>query len=116
MVLKCKLVPITSCKLSQNFRVNLQSISDTIDTGAPYALTILLMFNLASLSKVKVTFTSQNLAIFVSLSTITQMPSNPLDVRGSSNKKSMATCFHFHSSIRSGFKSSAAICHSGLTY
>ena len=115
LVLKCKLVSITCCKLDQNFRVNLESLSDTIDTGAPYTLTILSMYNLANLSKVKVAFTSKNLVFFVSLSIITQVLSNPLDVQGSPNKNSMVTCFHFHSSTGSGFKNSATLCHSGLT-
>ena len=74
-MLKCNLVPMTSCKLDQNLDVNLGSQSETIDIGKPCNLTISSTYNWANLSNGSSLLTRRKCADFVSLSTITHMAS-----------------------------------------
>ena len=115
-VLKCRVVPRAFCSLGQNRDVNQGSWSDIIDTVTTWSLTISLMYSLANLSKDKVLRTTKKCADLVSRSTITQMASWPIWVRGKSTTKSMVMCSYFHFGIGKGWMVSGGFWYSAFTY
>ena len=81
--------------------MNLGSLSDMMKTSMPCSLTISFTYNLASLSKEKEILIGMKWAVFVNLSTTTQMASLPLAVLGRPMMKSIMMWSYFHSGIGS---------------
>ena len=90
------------CNFAQNHDVNLGSLSDIMEAGMPCLLMISFTYNLASLSNEKEILIGMKWAVFVNLSTITQMASLPLAILERSTTKSIVTWSHFHSGMGSG--------------
>lgn len=91
--------PNARCNDFQNQDVNLLSLSGIIDVGTPCSLTISLMYVIAHISILFVSFIGRKSADSVRRSIITQIVSYSLDVLGIFVMKSMVICFHFHLSI-----------------
>ena len=102
-VLSRSLVPKHFCKHSQNWDVNLGSLSKTILTEVPYNLTISFMYNWTSLLTGCLVFMGRKWADFFNLSTITHITSFPVDPFGNPITKSIVMCSHFHSGISRGW-------------
>ena len=93
------LFPEPCVTLCQKTEVKVDPRSDIMLTGTPWRQTIRLTYNLASLSVEYIFLMGKKWTVFVNLSTITQMASYPLDVRGKPLTKSMAIMSHFHSGM-----------------
>jgi hypothetical protein len=81
-MLKFKFVHIASCNLSQNFDVNHESWSDTMETSTPCSLTSSSTYISGSLSMESEILMGRKWTLFVSLSTIAHMPSCLLGALG----------------------------------
>ena len=101
-MLNLSCVPKAPYNFAQNRDVNLGSLSDMMEVGALCLLTISFTYNLASLSNEKEILIGMKWAVFVNLSTITQMASLPLAVLGRPTTKSIITWSHFYSGMGSG--------------
>ena len=101
-MLKHKCVPTASCKLFQNSLVEIGSQSLTMLEGIPWSRTISLRYVDARDEAVLLLLTGIKWALFVSLSTITQMLVLPLLDLGISSIKSIEMMSHFHCGTSKG--------------
>ena len=95
-MLKSSLVPRAFCNSFQNFACNLESRLKTIELGTPWNLTIVLIFNSSSFSRLQLFIMAKKCVDFVSLSTMTQIEFMPHNDGGNPIMKSIEIESHFH--------------------
>ena len=107
--------PMASITIFQKRKVNRLSLSEIMDSGTPYSLTISLRYVLVTFSILYVSLIGRKCVDLVCLSTITQMVSCPPDVLGNFVMKSMVIRSHFHLGISVCYNSPEVFWYSALT-
>lgn len=107
VMLKGRCVPKASCRLIQNLDVNMESLSDPIDTGMSWSLITSCTYSLVNRSKEYVDLIVRKCANLVNWFTITQTKLLLCGLLGKLETKSMVIFFHFYSRMGSGCNSPA---------